>query len=116
MTGVEILTSNEVVTKSAFNWTAFWVVGGLILVAFIIIGVFVWASGECEWNIMLILLITGMGVGAIFGSMVGDADRTPIEYVTQYQVTISDEVSMAEFCERYTIIRQDGKVFTVMEK
>ena len=58
----------------------------------------------------------GVGVGALFGTMVGDAVSTPIEYITQYNVTISDEVSMAEFCERYTIVRQDGKIFTVREK
>lgn len=35
---------------------------------------------------------------------------------TEYKVTISDKVSMTEFCEKYEIIEQDGKIFTVRER
>ena len=38
------------------------------------------------------------------------------KYETQYKVTISDEVKMDEFCEKYEIIEQDGKIYTVRER
>lgn len=35
---------------------------------------------------------------------------------TEYQVTISDSVKMNEFNEKYNIIKQEGKIFTITEK
>lgn len=35
---------------------------------------------------------------------------------TEYQVTISDEVNLNEFNERYEIIEQNGKIYTIKEK
>ena len=34
----------------------------------------------------------------------------------QYQVTISDNVSMVEFNERYDVISVEGKIYTIVEK
>jgi len=35
---------------------------------------------------------------------------------TYYQVTISEDVKFVEFNDRYKIIKQDGKIFTVEER
>jgi Na+/melibiose symporter-like transporter len=35
---------------------------------------------------------------------------------TRYKVTISDEVSMNDFLERYEIVDQEGKIYTVRER
>ena len=34
----------------------------------------------------------------------------------QYQVTISDNVSMVEFNEKYDVISVEGKIYTIVEK
>lgn len=34
----------------------------------------------------------------------------------QYQVTISDNVSMVEFNEKYDMIKVEGKIYTIVEK
>ena len=34
----------------------------------------------------------------------------------EYQVTISDSVSMVEFNEKYDVIKVDGKIWTIREK
>ena len=34
----------------------------------------------------------------------------------EYQVTISETVKIIEFNEKYEILRQDGKIFTIIEK
>ena len=36
--------------------------------------------------------------------------------IKQYQVTISDDVSMVEFNERYEVIKVEGKIWTIVEK
>ena len=35
---------------------------------------------------------------------------------TTYKITVSDEVSLMELSEKYEIIEQDGKIFTVRER
>lgn len=36
--------------------------------------------------------------------------------IKQYQVTISDNVSMVEFNEKYDVINVEGKIYTIVEK
>lgn len=36
--------------------------------------------------------------------------------IKQYQVTISDDVSMVEFNEKYDVIKVEGKIYTIREK
>lgn len=116
MTGVEILTSNEVVIECAFNWTAFWIVGGVILSIVTAIGIYLWASGDCSFGIIPYLFIFGLLFGLLFGSMIGNELSKPTKYTTEYKVTISDEVLMTEFNERYKIIDQNGKIYTIRER
>ena len=35
---------------------------------------------------------------------------------TKYQVTISEEVSLSEFMEKYKILNQEGQIYTVRER
>ena len=46
----------------------------------------------------------------------GTVTRTPEKYETQYKVTISDEVSFNEFMDKYEILDQEGKIYTVKER
>ena len=65
---------------------------------------------------MTIFLIVFIAGGALFGTLVGRTTGDPIEYETQYKVVIDDSVSMNEFIEKYEIIDQEGKIYTVREK
>jgi pyruvate/oxaloacetate carboxyltransferase len=46
------------------------------------------------------------------------ADRLKTDKIldTKYEVTISDEVLLTEFYEKYEVISQNDKIFTVREK
>lgn len=35
---------------------------------------------------------------------------------TQYKVIISDEENFTEFSEKYEVLEQDGKIYTIKEK
>lgn len=62
--------------------------------------------------------ILGITAGAILGLFVYVIIFHcifPVKYI-QYKVTISEEVSMVEFYERYEIIDVDGMIYTIKEK
>ena len=117
MTGVEILSSTEVVAARAnWNWINFWIMIGIAFVVAIIVGlIFALAEDDPEafWVMFLVIFIVG---GSISGCLIGMNTGEPIAYETHYKVTIDDSVSMNEFLDKYEILDQEGKIYTVKEK
>lgn len=105
MTGVEILATQEVATAFGFCWV------GFICLVFVglIFGALLYHESILGSSVILAFALAG---ALIVGF---NANGAPIEYETQYKITISDEVSMNEFFERYEIINQEGKIYTVRE-
>ena len=110
MTGVEILAANEVAI-TGWHWGAFAITFVLILSVSIVLGFA--TSNKFDRFGLIVSLIVGILLGGLFSSVIASA--IPIGHETQYKVTISDEVSMNEFLERYEIIEQEGKIYTVRE-
>lgn len=114
--GIEILSQSEVGTNISINWVVF----GLFAVIFFVIG-FALAAMEgnpegAEWfGCIVIGLLVGV-IGCLFGGLIGRVVGKPTEFETQYKVIISDEVPMNEFLEKYEIIDQEGKIYTIREK
>lgn len=117
MNGIEILTSNEVaVAYEKFNWSNFWITIAIVAFGALIAGLlarFDSQDGVIGVLAFSVVLIIG---GLIFGPMIGCNTGEPIEYETQYKITIDDSVSMTEFLDKYEIIDQDGKIYTVRER
>lgn len=119
MPGVEILTSQEVIIEYAFNWIAFWIAFGITIVIMIIVSALFadYLSNEVSVNISFsIFMCIGLFCNIFSSYLFGRIKQTPVKYETQYKIIISDEVKMSEFYEKYEIIGQDGKIFTVREK
>lgn len=116
MNGVEILSSAEVACEFAFNWIAFWIGFGLIIGFCLLMSIPSVIKGECDWWTILICLFVGIVGGSFIGLMIGEAFHTPTAYETHYKVTIEDSVSMNEFLDKYEIIDQEGKIYTVKER
>lgn len=116
MNGVEILSSAQVACEFTFNWTAFWIAFGITLGICAIVGIKPVVTGECEWVMIPILLIVGLVGGIILGVAFGNMFEIPTAYETHYKVTIDDSVSMNEFLDKYEILDQEGKIYTVKEK
>lgn len=115
MQGVEILTSAQVATEYVCNWTGFCLAFLVICGIGLMVGVKV-SIDEDDWRCMILFGGIFICFGLLMGMIVGAAFQHPVKYTTQYKVTISEEVSMTEFYERYEVIDQDGKIFTVREK
>ena len=113
MTGVEILATEQVVVEIAYNWLA----AGFCFLAIVVFGVIIGAFIK-DFNKVLGTLIGGLAgllAGTLAWCVVIAVTSKPIAYEANYKVIISGEVSMTEFLERYEIIDQDGKIFTVRE-
>ena len=118
MNGIEILSTAEVVTASAFNWLVFSIIA---VILFVIIGIGVYLLvrmeiGSSKIGNIAFSISVALILGFMFGGLAGAATATPTAYETHYKVTIDDSVSMNEFNEKYEIINQEGKIYTIREK
>ena len=116
MNGVEILSSAEVVAETTFNWMAFWIAFCVTLGYCLIMGICCVTNGEYKWRRILIISLIGIIGGMVFGCSFGILFETPTVYETYYKVTIDDSVSMNEFLDKYEILNQEGKIYTVRER
>ena len=115
MNGIEILSTTEVVTAAACNTTAVWI--GIIatIVVMVIIGAII-AWHECDGMYIFVFLLFGLVLSGITAVMIGSTTSYPTAYETHYKVTIDDNVSMNEFNEKYEIVSQEGKIYTIRER
>ena len=122
MTGVEILATEEVACAFVFNWPVFWIVFGI---TFVIGGAIALGCllkdfyGDNKEFIFIIITVVFMTT--FLSTLVGGLFAYGIlpkvaEYETQHKVTIDDSVSVNEFNEKYEIIDQEGKIYTVRER
>lgn len=115
MNGVEILASNEVVVEAAFNWTIFGIILGFVVAFCLILGISISLMNK-DWTELIACVHIGLMFGALFGLLFGKLAQIPLTYATQYKVTISDEVQLNDFLEKYEIVSQEGKIYTVRER
>ena len=120
MTGVEILAAEEIAITFSTCWPAFWIVfviTGLIFTGIAFAG---FMKGYCNEGLSVIItasIVFGLFSGGMFGVLIGRVIfAQPTGYETHYKVTIDDSVSMNEFNEKYEIIDQEGKIYTVKER
>lgn len=109
MTGVEILATGEHATDFEPNFPTL-----VLVIIFCVVGGIVLGSKNKEYGMGASMgLFVGVVAGFLLSVVVGFVE---IEYYPTYKVTISDEVSMNEFMNKYEILNQDGKIYTVKER
>ena len=114
MAGVEILSTEQMVSETAFGWTAFWITFGIIFI--ISLSLAIAAIRDKCISIGVGFIVIGLIAASLLGASIGKIAEKPIAYKTQYKVTISDEAKMSEFSEKYKVIDQEGKIYTVEER
>ena len=110
MNGVEILSSETIYNTIL---PEYWLGIGLGCAL-----LFVFAMSLCFANDHIILgcIYIALALGSVIvGGLGGAYSNTDISY-TEYKVTIDDSVSMNEFLDKYEILDQEGKIYTVKER
>ena len=113
MTGVEILNEYAVSTTPAWVIVVciLGTIGGIILVCVAeqcMSDVAMWSCFSCA----IICFLIAMTLCAFINTTDCLNEFSHIEY----KVTIDDSVSMNEFLDKYEILGQEGKIYTVKEK
>lgn len=110
MTGVEILSSTTIYNTILPEW---WIAIGFIMlfVCSDTLGLCLayakpWPSIICSMCIVGAIILMLLGVVS---------DNTNPKYI-EHKVIIDESVSMTEFMDKYEIIDQEGKIYTVRER
>lgn len=117
MSGVEILNQYQVVIDTAFSWSSFGY-GCLLALIMGVLFSFMINISDFDWITFLIcsaivVTILCLIIGLIAGFILCPK---PTEFETRYEVSITPEVSMQEFLNKYEIIETRGSIYTVREK
>lgn len=116
--GIEILDQIEVNINYEPVWWLACAIGMVILLAAIAIGVINCVNHQGTFGEFVVITTLGVMTGFALFAFTASISRifNPTDIQTQYKVTISDEVNLNEFNERYEIIDQEGKIYTIAEK
>ena len=110
MNGVEILSSEIIYNTILPEWCI--ALGFILGTGFIVATIFTFIDGyDILGCICLVMVIASITVACLSGTL----SKTDISH-TEYKVTIDDSVSMNEFLDKYEILDQEGKIYTVKEK
>ena len=116
MNGVEILNQTNVYKVDGEPWI-FWLIFGAGFLVGLIWMIIQWVTFgfDIEDSLLLVALtFIGFVVGGVaFICTLDDTDE--LKYV-KYQVTVSNAVSLNEVMDKYEIIDQEGKIYTVKER
>lgn len=117
MSGVEIL-SQEPIYETAFLWWLILIFAGVGLIIGIIIAITHYIDYKLldlsDFAIIFLCTVLGAWTGMI-GMFMTEYETDTIDHI-EYKVTINDSVSMNEFLDKYEILDQEGKIYTVKER
>lgn len=118
MTGVEILNVTEhAIMERAWSWEMCFVLFIGIFCFCVVMGFFI---GLGDFNVSGGVM-AGLIVGLVFALILSPIltaifEEKEVGKEYHYKVTIDDSVSMNEFLDKYEILDQEGKIYTVKER
>ena len=110
MTGVEILSSETIYNTFLPEWCA--AIGVILMFICIIPLAISFTNSKTVGIIIWTAVLVGAFFTMAFSLIPNENDVSHIEY----KVAIDDSVSMNEFLDKYEIIDQEGKIYTVKER
>jgi hypothetical protein len=118
MNGVEILSVTEhAIMEQGWSWlmfsSLFIGVFGLCLLIGMVIGL---TEGDFDTGV-IVGMIVGLAAALVLSPLLTLAfGQKEVGTETHYKVTIDDSVSMNEFLDKYEILDQEGKIYTIKER
>ena len=110
MNGVEILSSETIYNTILPEWCGFIVLMGIV--AFCICASVFGSTRKIGSTITSCVLVV---ISVIVMVLSLSSSKTDVNRI-EYKVTIDDFVSMNEFLDKYEILDQEGKIYTVKER
>ena len=110
MNGVEILSSETIYNTILPEWCLVLGLIGAFMSIYVTIQLFGDGYDIAPW--ISLVVVVAFTVVAILS---GISNKNNIDHI-EYKVTIDDSVSMNEFLDKYEIIDQEGKIYTVKER
>ena len=108
MTGVEILSSETIYNTILPEWCVITLFISLIFVGLMSFSI-------CNQKLIPSILWATLMVGCfVIAILALSPNEHSVDYV-KYKVTIDDSVSMTDFFDKYEILDQEGKIYTVKE-
>lgn len=116
MNGITILSERQI-EIFGLNGTVLWITVPFCAAIAIFFTILYGVNEYYEWQAIVLFTFMSAILGAMIGFLIGVAlsEVIPKGFETVYDVLIDESVSMTEFYERYEIIDQRGRIFTIKE-
>jgi uncharacterized protein YacL len=116
MSGVEILSSKTIYEMDAYWWfiVLFASVGLLIGLIIAIVDWINLGFDSKHIGFIIVCSLFGAYIG-LLGAVMSEHETDTVDYI-EYKVTISEDVPLVDFVEKYEILEQEGKIYTVRER
>lgn len=108
---MEILNVGTATIDYLGGWSASVIIFIIFGVIFLIVGLL---AGIWDYSSSAMIFCV-IGVLCIFGAFYDYHTNNPVK-VTTYQVILDDDISYNEFVEKYEVIKQEGRIYTIYEK
>lgn len=110
MAGVDILTKTEI-----FIMPTWWKIAMIVTVVVGGIAIPIAITESLDYCVSVICSILSVACVAMFALLIFGEHRVSTGRY-RYQAVISDEVSLNDIYERYEIVKQDGRLWTLEDK
>ena len=110
MTGIEVLSQEPIMDN---GWATPCII---ILLILSVVGSVILGFVTKDVISAFLFMIPFSLVSLFITSFVSMITAQPIEGKYTYKVTIDENVSMVEFYDRYEVVDQEGKIFTIKER
>ena len=115
MNGLEILSSETIYETEVFLWLIPLFAGiGLLIGLILSIKEWIDCGFDGEYIFCTIALVVACAFVGFLGALISEHETDTVLHI-EYKVTIDDSVSMNEFLDKYEILDQEGKIYTVKE-
>lgn len=115
--GVHVLNTYDIVKTGWEELVFLAAVSVCITICLIVMIIYVWSFSKQKKDAVVPCVICGVFVLlSICVSICAFTHLPETKYQTRYVVTISDNVNFNEFNSRYEIVKQEGLIYTIVEK
>ena len=110
MNGIEILSSETIYNTILPEWCLVLGLIGAFISICVAIQLFIG-----DYDIAALISLAVVVLFTVVAILSEIPNKNNIDYI-EYKVTIDDSVSMNEFLNKYEILEQEGKIYTVRER